>query len=113
MGNRIWMVNAELRFPLVKNFNLMGFLYVGDIRVALFMDMANIWFDNERFNALNKDDVNSGTVKGSIGADLTLGTIPILGMPLHLAFSKRMTKIKFLPKLEEDWQIKLYFGFSF
>jgi len=112
MGNRIWMANIELRFPFTKNFNLLG-IYFGDIRAALFMDLAKIWFDDKRFDVFNSDDINPGLVKGSIGLDLTLGTIPIFGMPLHVAFSKRMTEVKFLPKLEKKWQVKLYFGYSF
>ncbi len=113
MGNRIWMTNIELRFPLIRNFNLFGAIGFGDIRAALFMDLAKIWFDDKRFNALNKDDVNTGLVKGSIGVDLALGTVPFLGIPLHLAFSKRMVEAKFLPKFEDKWQVKLYFGYSF
>ncbi len=113
MGNRIWIVNAEFRFPLIKNFNLLGIIYLGDIRAALFCDLAQIWFDERKFNVFNQDELNPSTVKGSVGVDLTLGTVPILGQPLHLSFAKRMRKVKFLPELEDDWQIKLYFGYSF
>jgi len=113
MGNRIWMTNFELRFPLTKNFNLLG-MYLGDIRAALFMDLAKIWFDDKRFNALNVDDVNSGLIKGSVGIDVSMPfTLWIFGSELHLAVSKRMTTVKFLPKLEDKWQLKLYFGYSF
>lgn len=114
MGNRIAMTNIELRFPLTKNFNLLG-IYLGDIRAALFMDLAQIWFDDKRFNALNVDDVNPGLVKGSMGLDLLLGTYSFyfFSAPVHLAISKRITEFKFLPKLEDKWQLKLYFGYSF
>lgn len=112
MGNQITVVNAELRFPLVKNFNLFG-LYLGDIRAALFADVGKIGFDDKRFNLLNDDDVNPSSTKGSVGIDLSLPTTPILGIPLHVAFSKRMTKIKLFPSLEKDWQIKIYLGYSF
>jgi len=113
MGNRIWMTNLELRFPLTKNFNLLG-MYLGDIRAALFMDLAKIWFDDKRFNVLNADDVNPGLIKGSVGIDVSMPfTLWIFGSELHLAVSKRMTTVKFLPNLEDKWQVKLYFGYSF
>lgn len=112
MGNQIMLANAELRFPLVKNFNLLG-IYLGDIRAALFMDVGKIGFDDARFNLLNSDDVNPSPVKGSVGIDLELGYVPFIGMPVHIAFSKRMTKVKLFPKLEKEWQIKIYFGYSF
>lgn len=112
MGNRIWLTNFELRLPLTKNFNLFG-LYLGDIRAALFCDLAKIWFDDKRFNVLNRDDINSGLVKGSIGIDLGMPlTFWIFGSEVHLAFSKRMTEVKFLPSFEKKWQVKLYFGYS-
>ncbi len=112
MGNRIMVLNAELRFLLVKNFNLFG-LYLGDIRAALFADIGKIGFDDKRFNLLNDDIVNPKPTKGSLGIDLSLPTVPIIGSPLHIAFSKRMTKVKLFPSLEKEWQIKIYFGYSF
>lgn len=113
MGNRIWMTNFELRFPLTKNFNLLGMNF-GDIRAALFMDVAKIWFDDKRFNVLNRDDINSGLIKGSVGIDVSMPfTLWIFGSELHLAVSKRMTEVKLFPRFENKWQLKLYFGYSF
>lgn len=100
-GTRMFMVNQELRFPVMDVLHL-GFPFGGvsipGIQGAVFLDAGNVWFDN-RF----------GDVLGSFGGGFRIG----LGGPLvfRFDFAKRVTDN--FTSLEDGIVFQFFFGPNF
>lgn len=112
-GNRLFLSNLELRFPLI--YDLRGPLFrITNVRGAIFCDVARIDWSDKKFNELNDNDFSSRPWKGAFGIDLDFGSIslPFIGVRgLHFSISKKFTILPFV--FQKDWSFKFYFGYSF
>ncbi len=100
-GDRMFLVNQELRFPLLDVINLgfpFGVMSFSRIYGALFMDVGNVWFDD-----------NFGTVLGSFGAGIRMG----LGGPLVLRFDFARQVTDNLTNLQPGLKFTFWFGPDF
>lgn len=100
-GNRMLLLNQELRFPLM-NFLALGFPFgamsFSRIQGALFLDTGNVWFDDDYRDVI-----------GSFGGGVRVG----LGGPLILRFdfSKRVSNN--FRSLEDGIRFTFWFGPDF
>jgi outer membrane protein assembly factor BamA len=97
----MFLVNQELRFPLLDVINLgfpFGVMSFSRIYGALFMDVGNVWFDD-----------NFGTVLGSFGAGIRMG----LGGPLVLRFDFARQVTDNLTNLQPGLKFTFWFGPDF
>jgi hypothetical protein len=100
-GDRMFLVNQELRFPLLDVINLgfpFGVMTFSRIYGALFIDVGNVWFDD-----------NFGTVLGSFGAGIRMG----LGGPLVLRFDFARQVTDNLTNLQPGLKFTFWFGPDF
>lgn len=112
-GNDFWMTTAELRFPFIKQIDIAGLgPIIRNTRAALFADIFEIKWSDDRFNAaFNQDEINPSSIKGVAGINLSLGLVPFLG-PVNLSISKRV--IDWSPlTFEQGWRYRFYLGWEF
>jgi len=110
-GNQLFLFNTELRLPITETaYGGLGFLE--NIRLNIFVDVANIKWDKNEFNEmLNGKD---GNWKGSLGLDFEFGRFNFLMLDLgnfHISLSKR---ISFNPlTFKKGWITNFYFAYPF
>lgn len=111
-GNDFWMTSAELRFPFIRRIDIAGLgPIIRNTRAALFADIFEIKWSDDRFNVFNQDEINSSSIKGVAGINLSLGFVPFFG-PVNFSISKRV--IDWSPlTLEKGWRYRFYLGWEF
>lgn len=100
-GNRMFLVNQELRFPLLNVLNIgfpFGAMTFSRIQGALFLDVGNVWFDKA-----------FGGVIGSFGGGIRVG----MGGPLVLRFDFSRLVVQNFSKLSPGLKFTFWFGPDF
>ena len=101
VGNRMFLVNQELRFPLMDFLSLgfpFGAMSFSRIKGALFLDVGNVWLDD-----------GFGDILGSFGAGFRVG----LGGPLVLRFDFAKQVTNNFSSVEEGIKFHFWFGPDF
>ncbi len=81
-GNYAWVVNAELRFPLIDSI-VLPFLQFGGIRGRVFYDVGGAWFKGQTFQLQNSREPNSQDALVDYGAGFTFF---FFGIPFNIDF---------------------------
>ena len=103
IGNNVFYVNSEFRFPLVDVL-AMPFLQFGGIRGRIFLDIGGAWLNNQSFQFLQNGTLKDG--HSSFGAGFS---IYFLGLPWNVDFSKQWDFHSSL----SNWQTTFYVGTTF
>ena len=83
IGNNVFYVNSEFRFPLVDVL-AMPFLQFGGIRGRIFLDIGGAWLNDQSFQFWQNGTLKDG--HSSFGAGFS---IYFLGLPWNVDFSKQ------------------------
>lgn len=102
-GNKMFLFNAEFRFPLVHA-ALTPIGIIGPIRGVFFFDFGGIWYNGEKFNVFQKND-NGDTIFRLKNAFSSYGygfEFFLFGYPMHVEWVWKT-----------DWKYKAFHGVKF
>jgi hypothetical protein len=104
VGNNFFHLNAEFRFPLVQ-IALTPLGLIGPIRGVFFADAGGAWFNDQKFEFIDKNDWRLKNGIGSIGygVEFALG-----GYPMHIEWVYRTDFANF-----NDHEVRFWIGFDF
>ncbi|MGZ6970874.1 MAG: BamA/TamA family outer membrane protein, partial [Thermoanaerobaculia bacterium] len=103
IGNNVFYVNTEFRFPLVDVLAT-PILQFGGIRGRIFLDIGGAWLNDQSFQFSQ-----GGTLKDGHSAFGAGFSVYFLGLPWNVDFSKQWD---FQSSLS-NWQTTFYVGTTF
>ena len=103
IGNNVFYVNTEFRFPLI-DLLATPILQFGGIRGRVFLDVGGAWLKDQTFQFME-----GGRLKNGLAAFGAGFSVYFLGLPWNVDFAKRWD---FRSSLS-DWQTTFYIGQTF
>ncbi len=103
IGNNVFYVNSEFRFPLVDVL-AMPFLQFGGIRGRIFLDVGGAWLNDQSFQFWEDGQLKDG--HASYGAGFS---VYFLGLPWNVDFSKQWDFQHSLSPLQTTFYIGMTF----
>ncbi|HEY3348315.1 MAG TPA: hypothetical protein VGM13_00895 [Thermoanaerobaculia bacterium] len=111
IGNNIFYVNSEFRFPLIDVLATPILAFQG-VRGRIFLDVGGGWFDGQSFVFMTDGQLNGLNNPGVPGGLASFGggfSVYFLGLPWNVDFAKKWDFKNTL----SDWQTTFYVGTTF